>query len=63
MGKVKQTVTPNTIGFPFVIAGNGNTTINTFASSNISNVQLYNRALTASEIYQNYDAMRTRYGI
>ncbi len=63
MGKVKQTVTPNTIGFPFVIAGNGNTTINTFASANISNVQLYNRALTASEIYQNYDAMRTRYGL
>ena len=63
MGKVKQTVTPNTTGFPFVIAGNGNTTINTFASANISNVQLYNRALTASEIYQNYDAMRTRYGI
>ena len=63
MGKVKQTVTPNTTGFPFVIAGNGNTTINTFASANISNVQLYNRALTASEIYQNYDAFRTRYGL
>ena len=63
MGKVKQTVTLNTIGFPFVIAGNGNTTINTFASTNISNVQLYNRALTASEIYQNYDAMRSRYGL
>lgn len=63
VGKIKQTVTPNTIGFPFVIAGNGNTTINTFASANISNVQLYNRALTASEIYQNYDALRTRYGL
>jgi hypothetical protein len=26
-------------------------------------VHMYNRALTASEIYQNYDALRTRYGL
>ena len=30
---------------------------------NISNVQLYNRALTAQEILQNYNAMKRRYGL
>ena len=30
---------------------------------NISNISLYNRALTASEVLQNYNATRGRYGI
>jgi hypothetical protein len=30
---------------------------------NISNVQIYNRALTAEEIGQNFEATRGRYGI
>ena len=32
-------------------------------SSNISSVKIYNRALTASEIQQNFNATRSRYGI
>jgi hypothetical protein len=32
-------------------------------NGNISNIQLYNRALTAAEIKQNFEATRSRYGI
>jgi hypothetical protein len=63
IGKVSQTITPNTSGFPFVVGGNGNTTPSTFSASSISSVLVYNRALRSSEIYQNYDAMRSRYGL
>jgi hypothetical protein len=34
-----------------------------FHSGNISYTQIYNRALTAAEIKQNFEAMRGRYGI
>jgi hypothetical protein len=34
-----------------------------FSNSSISSVQLYNRALSASEINQNFEALRGRYGI
>lgn len=34
-----------------------------FYKMNISQVQIYNRALTASEILQNYNATKSRYGI
>ena len=34
-----------------------------FFPGNISNVQLYNRALTASEVAQNFNAIRSRYGL
>jgi hypothetical protein len=63
IGKVSQTITPNTSGFPFVVGGNGNTTPSTFSASSISSVLAYNRALRSSEIYQNYNAMRSRYGL
>jgi hypothetical protein len=33
-----------------------------FANCNISQVQFYNRALTAQEIQQNFDASKGRYG-
>jgi hypothetical protein len=33
------------------------------ADCNVSNVKMYNRALTASEIFQNYQALLGRYGI
>lgn len=32
-----------------------------YLSGRISNVQLYNRALSASEVQQNYDALKSRY--
>ena len=35
----------------------------TYFPGNIYNVKLYNRALTASEIQQNFNATRSRYGI
>jgi hypothetical protein len=34
----------------------------TFLSGDISNTQIYNRALTASEVQQNYNALKGRYG-
>ncbi len=48
---------------------NGNFILGSFLSSlnygngNISNVQIYNRALTATEIQQNYNMTRTRFGV
>ena len=36
---------------------------NNYSSGKISNVSIYNRALTASEVLQNYNATRGRYGI
>ena len=40
----------------FDLSGNGNT-------GNIAQVSIYNRALTASEISQNFNALRGRFGI
>jgi hypothetical protein len=34
-----------------------------YTNSNISQVQFYNRALTAKEIKQNYNATKKRYGL
>ena len=38
-------------------------TYGTYFNGNISNIQLYNRALTANEVSKNFEAMRGRYGI
>jgi hypothetical protein len=32
-------------------------------NGNIATTQVYNRALSASEIQQNYDAVKTRFGL
>ena len=48
------------------IAQQGTDTSNTFArrlTGRVSNVKLYNRALSAAEIQQNFNAMRGRYGV
>ena len=34
-----------------------------YGDGNVSNVQVYNRALTAAEVTQNFNALRGRYGI
>ena len=39
------------------------TSPNQYGSSNISQVQIYNRALSAQEVSQNFNALRGRYGI
>ena len=33
-----------------------------YYSSNLSNVQIYNRVLTAAEVLQNYNATKSRFG-
>jgi len=38
-------------------------TIHTYHKGNISNVKLYNRGLSATEVLQNFNALRGRYGI
>ena len=45
------------LGRGFVLAGNR------YFSGNISNFKIYNRALTAAEIQQNFNATRSRFGI
>jgi hypothetical protein len=34
-----------------------------FFNGNVGNVQIYNRALSATEVQQNFNALRGRYGI
>lgn len=41
----------------------GRTDFSQFLNGNISNVQIYNRALSATEVAQNFNALRGRYGI
>jgi hypothetical protein len=36
---------------------------NTYFNGNISNTQIYNRALSASEVLQNYNATKSRFGL
>jgi len=54
---------------PSVISGNTNMFVGSRAGTqfpflgNISNVSIYNRALLAQEIQQNFEALRGRYGI
>jgi hypothetical protein len=45
------------------IGGNINIGTNEYFNGNISQVQIYNRALTQQEILQNYNATKTRYGL
>jgi hypothetical protein len=41
----------------------GRTDIAQYLNGNISNVQIYNRALSASEVAQNFNALKGRYGL
>ena len=41
----------------------GTNSISEYVSGNISQVQIYNRALSATEVMQNFNAMRERYNI
>jgi len=43
--------------------GTRSTSDSYFYAGNLGPVQCYNRAITASEVYQNYNALRGRYGI
>ena len=48
-------------GTNFVIGSNGGNS--EFLNGNIAQVQVYNRALSAQEILQNYNALKNRYGL
>lgn len=39
------------------------TTLNAYYRGNISNFKVYNRALTSSEVLQNYNAVKSRFGL
>lgn len=41
----------------------GATNNNSYLNQQIANIQLYNRALTASEVLQNYNAQKSRFGL
>ena len=41
----------------------GATSNNSYLNQNISNIQLYNKALSAPEVLQNYNAQKSRFGI
>jgi hypothetical protein len=59
---VQQTVDINAIYANFYIGTTSNVT-NHYYSGNISQVSIYNRALTAEEIQQNFNALRGRFSI
>ena len=42
---------------------NANGTYSNFINGNIANTQIYNRALSAQEVLQNYNATKSRFGI
>ena len=48
----------NTIN-PYLIGHTGNSWLH----GNIAQVSIYNRALTAAEVHQNYNAIKVRYGL
>jgi len=57
--------TTNTLTYTFAelnIGGRISTSIDPY-SGNISQVQVYNRALSAQEVKQNYDALKTRFNL
>ena len=57
-----QTLPPN--GFSTTVAfADANTTPYRMISGNIYNIKAYNRALTAAEVAQNFNALRGRFGI
>jgi hypothetical protein len=40
-----------------------NNTVNKYLRGNISSLQIYNRALSANEVLQNYNSTKTRFGL
>ena len=64
---VDTALSNNTSGINFSTGSNirigTNTGDNSFFGGNIAQVSIYNRALSAAEIQQNFNATRSRYGI
>lgn len=57
------TPTPAFLGIGSARAGTGVGTTSQDMAGRISSVKIYNRALTAAEVRQNFEALRGRYGI
>jgi hypothetical protein len=55
-------VTLNTVGQKYVI-GKRDDVVQATTNGNIANVQVYNRALSAQEVLQNYNAQKSRFGL
>jgi hypothetical protein len=55
---INHTATYSVIG-----ANNNNGSLTQYFKGNLSNLQLYNRALSAQEVLQNYNATKTRFGL
>jgi hypothetical protein len=51
---------PFRIGLPYTSGGN---TATGYFKGKIANVQIYNRAVSASEVQQNYNAQKSRFGL
>ena len=49
--------------FSNLYIGSDSGTVGRYYNGRISNVQIYNRALSATEIVQNYNATKKRYGL
>ena len=56
---------PTSVGTPTggYRVGQTFTDINSYGSSSIASVQIYNRALSAQEVNQNYNALKSRFGL
>jgi hypothetical protein len=65
VSQLVQTVTgtPNVTGNTQLEIGRYGASTNYNFSGSISNVQIYNRALSASEVQQNYNALKSRFGL
>lgn len=59
----RGTGTPNTINYDSLALQIGARQSGNFFEGSISQVSVYNRALSASEVKQNFEALRGRYGI
>jgi len=56
-------INTNPLTSDFTIASRINTTSNNYFKGNIYSAQFYNRALTAAEVLQNYNATKGRFGL
>jgi len=52
-----------TAGKNFAVAGTVVAALGRYFKGNISNLQIYNRGLSSSEVVQNFNAIRVRYGL
>jgi hypothetical protein len=63
-GIINSTTAGSTVGIDSNDIYIGNSpVINSFFLGNIANVQIYNRALSATEILQNYNALKSRFNL